>query len=93
MMHFVRAPDALSIPIVGISEHLKPLMNKNIVDKEVRQSVAKDPQTNRQSCMEIVIAPSYKAPDTNGSVKKKEEIVTFPPAAMVLMVVILMQPP
>tara|TARA_R100000306_G_C4296970_1_gene103080 strand:+ start:228 stop:515 length:288 start_codon:yes stop_codon:yes gene_type:complete len=93
VVYFVRTPDTTGVPVIGVSEHFKTLVYKNIVHKKVGNPIGKNAQTDRQPCPKAIIAPSYKTTDADQGVKQKEIIVPLPPTAVVFVVMVFVQFP
>ena len=93
VVNLMRSTDALGVPVVGVSKHLKTLMDKDVVHQEVGHTIGEDSQAYGQSCPKVVILPGNEAADAYCSIKKEKEIVAFPPATMVFFMMILMKGP
>lgn len=89
MMDLVRSTNSSSIPVVGIPEHLKPLMDKDIMDHKIGHPISEDTQADRQASPETIILPANETNNTNRCVENKEGVISFPPAAMIFFVMVL----
>ena len=72
VVHFMCSSDAASIPIISIPEHFKALVYEYIVYEKIGESVAKNPQSDRQSGPKPIIVPPNETANTNSCVKNKK---------------------
>jgi hypothetical protein len=93
VVDLVRSANPTGIPVVGVAEHLKALMDKDIVYHKVSHSIGKDPEAYRQASPKSVVLPGNKTANTNGSIKDKKGVVAFPPTAVVFVVMVFVQDP
>jgi len=93
MVHFVGAPNGFAITAGCIAEYLKPLVDKNIVNKEICQSIGKYAQTYSKSYVQYAHIPQQEEADTDNCIKDEEGIIALKPRVMVLAVVVFMQAP
>jgi hypothetical protein len=93
VMDLMSTPDSAGIPVIGISKHLKPLMDKDIVYQKISKPVSKYSQAYWQTCPEAKILPGCKTGDTYNGVKNKEGVVALPPVFVIFHVVIFMKHP
>ncbi len=57
MVHFVGTPHCLAIAAGGISENLEPLVDKDIMHKEIGKAVRKYPYTYGKPYFQHIILP------------------------------------
>jgi hypothetical protein len=93
VVDFVGPSDPTCIPVVSIAEHFKALMNKNIMNEKIGQSISKNAKSNREASPKTIAVPTDKAKDTHDSVKNKERIIAFPPTSMVFVMMVFMEDP
>ena len=92
-MYFMSPPDAARIPVIGIPEHLKTLVYKDVVYQKIRDSVGKYPQTYGPSLPKIRIHRRHDEGHAYNSIKDKERIISFKPGIVVLPVVVPVEAP
>jgi hypothetical protein len=59
MMRLMRPPDGFKIKAVAVSENLKPLMNKYIMNEKIGHAIQRDAYANPENKIKI-IHPSKK---------------------------------
>jgi hypothetical protein len=93
MMHFVRSSDRLKIEVVRFSQKLKPLMNEDIMYKEIGESVEGDSQTNpEQEIIALLHAKKQSGNSGNGK-NQEEEIIVFKKAFGLFFVMVFVKNP
>jgi RNase P protein component len=57
VMHFVRPSYCPKINIIAVSKNFKSLMNKNVMDHKIRQSIKSNSHANPEKKIIIVLPP------------------------------------
>jgi len=68
-------------------------MNKNIMNREICNSIGKNSKPYGQGDPNIFISPQQEEPNAYNRVKHKKQVVALPPTAVVFPVVIFMEFP
>ncbi len=93
VVHFVRAPDRPEINRIGISENFKPLMDKYIVDEEVRKPVYRNAQANPEQVIESLVQADGQTGNARRGEDDKKIVILFEEIPIVTLVVIMVQKP
>src|SRR5690606_36613560 len=93
MMHFMSASNTFCIPIISVSKEFKPLLDKNVVNCTISNSVSQNTKCNWQTVPNIFITPQIKTNHANNNIKNKKGIVAFQPTFMIFFVMVFMQVP
>jgi hypothetical protein len=93
VVDFVSAPYAPGIPVIRIPEKLKPLMDKNIVNHKISNSISQDTETNWVPLPEGGICRSHQQRHADHGIKNKKGVISFKPGVMILVMVILVKRP
>jgi hypothetical protein len=93
VVDFVRAAYAPGIPVIRIPEELKPLVDEDIVNHKVRNSIGQDTETNRVSLPKGCICRGHQQRHADHRIKNKKGVISFKPGVVVFVVVILVKGP
>jgi hypothetical protein len=88
VVDFVSTSNPSSIPIIGVSKHLKTLMDKDIVNYKIGCSIGHNPQTNGKPCPEPFVTPEVKTSHAHYSIKNKKSIVALKPTVVIFVVMV-----
>ena len=93
MMNFVGTTNASRIPVIGVAEHFKSLVDKNIMNHKIGHTIGENTQAYRQTSPKPVTIPADKTKDAHNGVKYEKGIITFPPAPVIFVMMVFMQDP
>jgi hypothetical protein len=93
VMNLMGTPYTSCIPVVGVSENLKPLMDKYIMDQEIGRTIGHDTKSDRVAIPEFTISRQNNKAHAYNSIKDKKGVISFKPGVVVFSVVILVQAP
>jgi len=93
MVHFMCPSQAFCESVIRISENFEALVNKNIMNREISNSIGKNSKPNRQSDPNTIISPQQEESNTDNGVKNKKQVIALPPTVVVFLVVIPMKFP
>ena len=88
VVHFMRSSHGFRITIISISEQFKSLVDKDVVNGKISQTISENAQANCQTNFEYIILPKQKETNTYYGVKNEKGIIAFKPRIMVFFVVI-----
>ena len=93
MMDLVCPAYASGIPVIGIPEHPEALVDKYVMDCEIRYAVSEYAKSQWPSVPEIRISPEIETGHTNHRIEEEKSIIPFKPGIVVLMVMVFVQAP
>jgi len=93
MVHFMGPSETLGITIICIPQPFKTLVDKNIVDGKVGDSVCQYPKTYRPSLPKIGPGARPEENHANYGIKDKKSVIAFKPGTVVLFMVVPVQAP
>ena len=85
-----RPSDGFKIPVIGIPQHLKPLMDKDIVYKEIGRAIGCDAYADPKGHIPIVKRTKRQADDSRNGKDEKEKVISFKKAWLFLLMVVSM---
>ena len=93
MVHFVRPSYCFCIFTFGVSKNFEPLVNKNIVNQKVSQTISKNSNAQSQTNTQYFIFPKHKKTNTNYCINYKKSIIAFKPRIMVFFMMVFVKIP
>ncbi len=93
VVHFVCPSYCLGVSVVGVAKQFETLVDKDIVNRKVRNAVGQNTKTDGQSDVKDVVFPQQEESNANNGVKRKKTVVAFKPAIVVFFVVVGVQMP
>jgi len=93
VVHFVRTPDCFCVNVVRIAEPFETLVDKNVMNDEIGESISKNPQPHSQSDFQDIILPQKEKPDTDQGIENKKSVIPFKPGIVVFFMMVGMQVP
>jgi hypothetical protein len=93
VVDFVCPPDAPGIPVIGIPEHFKTLVDKDVMHQEIGNPVGKDSQADGPALPEIRVRPGHDKGHADHCVEDKKGIIALEPGIVVFPVVIFVEAP
>jgi hypothetical protein len=92
-MDFVRPAYTSGIPVIGVSEHLEALVDKDIVYQEIGDPIGQDAQTYGPALPEIRIRRGHDEGHADHRVEDEKGIIAFKPGIVVFSVMIPVEAP
>ena len=93
VVHFMCPSHGFGIAIIGISEPFKSLVDKDVVNQKISETVDKNPNAYGESRPKIVLPPKNYAGGTDDGVENEEQIIAFKPWFVIFLVVIFVKTP
>jgi hypothetical protein len=93
VVDFVCPADAPGIPVIGVSEDFKSLVDKDIMHQEIGDSICQDPQANGPSLPEICIGGGHDKRHADHGIEYEESVIAFEPGIVVFPVVVPVEAP
>ena len=90
VVHFVRPTDASGIPVIGISEHLKALVDKDVVYRKISDTIGQNTKAQGPAIPEFGFGTQIKKNHAHHGIENKKGIIALKPRIVVFFMVVFM---
>ena len=88
MMHLMRTANSSCIKIICVPEHLKSLVDKNIMDNKIGEAVGKNAETYCQANFQNIILPKQEKYNADNGIENKKGVIPFKPRVVIFSMMI-----
>jgi len=92
-MDFMGSPHTTRIPIVGFAKHFEALVDKNIMNHKIGDTVRQNTETDGPSLPKSSVVTNHDTSHAYHGVEYEKGIVAFKPRIVVFAMVVFMQAP
>jgi hypothetical protein len=93
VVDFMCPSDAPGVPVIGVPEDFKALVDKDVVHQEIGDPIRQDPQANGPTLPKIRIGGGHDKRHADHGVEYEESVIAFEPGIVVFPVVVPVETP